>query len=159
MQVSKQDTLAMDRTPVSVSRPSSRQVNASSPTSNSNGSSGPYFQSMMGDMSTEAWLYSSGTREESLHGIGSQFDDVFDPRPSATFLSRQKNRSCPYHDRLMSTTHCKTAQSDGQSANRIRSYVDGKPSEQYALSRQPYSGKLSTDKGCVCLLGCAPGQT
>jgi hypothetical protein len=91
----------------------------------------------------------------NLYGISAQFWDYQCPSHATIIGTYQRTWSCSYHESVLQTEdlspHVAVA-ADEQ--HTLRGYMNGDPSQQYALYCQSDSGRLSIDKGCQCVRTC-----
>jgi hypothetical protein len=86
----------------------------------------------------------------ALFGISMQFANVHHHQPSTEASVNQETWSCPYHSPVLESQNPSQHLTPHES-DTMRRYLNGNPSEQYALFYRPDIGKLSTEKGCICV--------
>lgn len=101
-----------------------------------------------------AWLLERLPYENTLCGIGAQFDHLNGHlhQPSARVDRSQALPACPYHDRILDISTVQKQQ-EAQVSHTLSAYVNHNPSEQYALFYRSDTERTSARKGCICTYG------
>jgi hypothetical protein len=86
----------------------------------------------------------------TLHSISAQFAAVHHNQLFTEVIVNQDTWSCPYHGPVLESWNLSQRRSLHET-DTMSMYLNGNPSEQYALFYRPDTGQMSTERGCVCV--------